>query len=167
MQQLKVYGDTCTLADNPSDPVELAALGALFGDPRIKLLTSHLVNAEATNTPDDSKRNKLDSDHRAREKVPHDEKLLGFDSYGDCRTWISWPLISDVQDEQLRGEIMNQGIKLMDAQHIAQAEYNKCDVFLTCDNRIIKRRQRLEQRLDLSIMRPSELLSELKSGKFG
>jgi hypothetical protein len=167
MQPLKVYGDTCTLIDNPSDPVESEALKKLVGDPRVRLFTSNIVSTEATNTRDEVKRNVLVTDHEAREKVPQDEKLLGFNSYGDSRTWICSPMISDIQDEALHAEIMNEGIKLMDGKHLTQAASNKCDIFLTCDNPVIRRRQWLEQRLSLRVMRPSELLNELESGKHG
>jgi hypothetical protein len=127
------------------------------------VFTSNIVNYEATNTRDETKRNTLVKDHKTREKVAQDEKLLGFHSYGDRLTWISYPMLSDVQDEKLHAEIMRQGIKLVDAKHLTQAACNKCDVFLTCDNGIIKRRQWLEQRLNLKIRLPSELLKELDS----
>ena len=68
----------------------------------MKFFTSNIVNYEATNTPDKAKRNTLVADHKAREKVAQDEKLLGFDSYGDRLTWISSPRISDVQRETAR-----------------------------------------------------------------
>jgi hypothetical protein len=161
MKQLNVYGDTNTLRENASDPVELAALEKLERDNRVKLFTSNIVNYEATNTADESKRNTLVEDHRAREKVAQDEKLHGFHSYGDSRTWITCPLLSDVQDEKLHAEVMKQGIKLIDAKHLTQAACNKCDVFLTCDNGIIRRRQWLEQRLNLRVLRPSELVKQL------
>ena len=162
MELLKVYGDTNTLRGNASNAVELAALKKLEGDDRVKFFTSNIVNYEATNTPDEAKRNTLVADHKAREKVAQDEKLLGFNSYGDRLTWISSPRISDVQDEKLHAEIMTQGIKLVDAKHLTQAACNKCDVFLTCDNGIIKRRQWLQQRLPkLKVRLPSELLIEL------
>lgn len=163
MKQLNVYGDTNTLRGNASDAVEVAALKKLEGDKRVKWFTSNIVNHEATSTPDEAKRSALVEDHKSREKVAKDEKLLGFHSYGDRLTWISYPMLSDVQDEKLHAEIMKQGIKLVDAKHLAQASCNKCDVFLTCDNGIIKRSEWLEPRLNLIILRPSELLKELNS----
>jgi hypothetical protein len=161
MKQLKVYGDTNTLRENASDTVELKALKKLDGDKRVKWVTSNIVHYEATNTPDETKRDALVADHETRQKVAKDEKLHGFQSYGDDRSWISYPLLSDVQDEKLHAEIMKQGIKQVDAKHLTQAACNKCDVFLTCDSKIIKHRQWLEQRLNLRILLPSEFVQQL------
>jgi hypothetical protein len=161
MKQLKVYGDTNTLRENASDVVELEALKKLDGDKRVKWFTSNIVHYEATNTRDETKRGALVTDHKTRQKVAKDEKLRGFQSYGDGRSWISYPLLSDVQDEELHAEIMKQSIKLIDAKHLTQAACNKCDVFLTCDSKIIKRRQWLEQRLNLRILLASELVKQL------
>jgi hypothetical protein len=157
-----IYGDTCTLEGNSSDPKEVEVLRKLRTDPCLKWVTSNIVNYEAINTPDEAKRNALLADHKTREKVAKDEKLRGFNSYGDARGWICYPLLSDVQDEDLHAELMKQGIRLVDAKHLTQAACNKCDVFLTCDNQIIRRREWLENRLpDLKILRPSELLKHL------
>jgi hypothetical protein len=165
MKQLKIYGDTNTLCENASDAAELAALEKLLGDERVRWFTSNIVHYEATNTPDEIKRSTLVADHKAREKVAKDEKLRGFQSYGDpSGGWICYPLLSDVQDEELHAEIMKQGIKPVDAKHLTQAACNDCDVFLTTDNKIIKRRAWLEQRLPkLKIRKPSELLNELNA----
>jgi predicted nucleic acid-binding protein len=160
-KQLNVYGDTNTLRGNVSDATEREALEKIVEDKSVKLFTSHLVNHEATNTPDKTKRNTLMEDHKSREKVAKDEKLLGFHSFGDRFTWICSPLISDVQDEALHEEIMRQGIKRIDAMHLTQAACNKCNIFLTGDGAIIRRRQWLEQRLGVRILRPSELVGEL------
>ena len=161
MKPLKVYGDTNTLRGNTSDAAEVEALEKLAGDKRLKWFTSNIVNYEIANTPNETKRNTLVADYKAREKVPQDEKLLGFNSYGDRLTWITSPMLSDVQDEKLYAEIMKQNIKSADAKHLTQAACNKCDVFLTCDNGIIKRCKPLEQQLSLRIMLPSELLQQL------
>src|SRR3974377_1725240 len=114
MKRLKVYGETNTLFGNASDPAELSALKQLTGDARVNLVTSNIVGYEAANTPDETKRDVLVADHKGREKIHMGEKLRGFQSYGDRSGWICYPLISDVQDEELHAEIMKQGIKLID-----------------------------------------------------
>ena len=83
------------------------------------------------------------------------------DTYGG---FVTYPLISDVQDETLRKELMARGLKQRDAEHLTQAVCNDCDVFLTRDEKsIIKpHRKWLQNRFPkLKIMRPSELLKLL------
>ena len=89
--------------------------------------------------------------------------ILRQDQYGGC---ISYPLVSDVQDEAIFRELENRGLGLHDAQHITQAISNNCDVFLTRDWKTIIRKHRpwIEQRFPtLKIFRPSELVTELKA----
>jgi hypothetical protein len=47
--------------------------------------------------------------------------------------FIGFSLISDVQDEKLRAELMERGLAQRDAEHITQAVCNNSDVFLTRD----------------------------------
>ena len=162
MKQLKIYGDTCTLTDNPSDAAELAALKKLYVDARVQFCTSNIVGQEATKTPDEVKRNTLVDDHKSRTKVANDERLGPAYAYGSGPHWAVTRPIYDVQDDALRAEIIENGIKFFDAGHITQAACNDIDVFLTTDNGIIKRRQWLEQRFPkLKFRRPTELINEL------
>jgi hypothetical protein len=81
------------------------------------------------------------------------------DQYGG---FVSSPLISDVQDEALRDELINRGLTRRDAEHITQAICNGCDVFLTRDEgTIIKPHgQWLESRFPgLKVWLPSQLLA--------
>jgi len=82
--------------------------------------------------------------------VPHDQKLLGFNIQISQYTCINSPIISDVQDEAIRAELM---------EHC-----NNCDVFLTRheDSIITPHRHWLEQKFPgLKIRLPSELIAEL------
>jgi hypothetical protein len=72
--------------------------------------------------------------------------LLGFNIQISQYTYFNSPIISDVQDEAIRAELMKRGLKQRDAEHITQAVCNNCDVFLTRDKGIRKRRDWLEQR---------------------
>jgi predicted nucleic acid-binding protein len=56
------------------------------------------------------------------------------DPYGG---FITYPLISDSQNETLRDELIQHGLEPRDAEHLAQAVSNDCDVFLTRDERMI------------------------------
>ena len=157
---VKVYGDTNTLPDNTRDPDELAALERLRLDRRVAWFTSHLVHHEAAKTPDEGKRSRLVGQHADRQPVPKDAKLLGFRVQIDRYTCLNSPMISDVQDETVRAELMTRGLEQRDAEHITQAVCNDCDVFLTRDSRTIIKRHRpwLEQRFPNLIVRlPSEL----------
>jgi hypothetical protein len=166
-KQLKVYGDTNTLRDNADDPAEVVALKKLAADSRLEWWKSNIVDIEVNKTRDETKRNSLSQDSASREKVKHNENLLP----AQMRVYSSSPVLvfsrplSEVFDPSLQAEIMQQGIKRVDAQHLTQAGCNDIDVFLTTDNGIIKKRAWLEQRLKRKIRLPSELVEELTDPK--
>ena len=169
---MKIYCDTDTLPHNirhvdRKSQGELAALQQLAE--KNLMFGSRAVLRELMNTTKQTLRNYLIVDYEALEPIPKDEKLLGFymqtDQYGGC---ITNPMISDVQDERLREELTQHGLKLRDAEHITQAVCNGCDVFLTRDEHTIINRHRawLETRFPtLKVRLPSELLVELGEGK--
>jgi hypothetical protein len=71
--------------------------------------------------------------------LPKDEKFYGTarlvtDPYGG---FIDNPIVSDVQDERLRGQLNKHGLTLRDAEHITQAVCNHCDIFMTRDEETI------------------------------
>ncbi len=148
-----------------SECAELVALKQLAE--KYSMFGSRVVLRELMNTTKQTQRDYLIVDYQALEPIPKDEKLLGFhtqaDQYGG---FITNPLISDVQDERLREELTQHGLKLRDAEHITQAVCNGCDVFLTRDERTIINPHRvwLETRFPtLKVRLPSELLEELAS----
>jgi hypothetical protein len=172
-RNLKIYCDTSVLPENirgadlksqkESNAVEELQKLGIFD-----MHGSHLIRYEVMNTKDESKRNQLLAEQAALNPIPYDEKLLGIqttttDLYGG---FVSYPMISDVQDEAIRAELIERGLELKDAEHITQAVCNKCDVFLTRDeNTIINpHREWLHQRFpNLKIMLPSELLAAQKA----
>jgi predicted nucleic acid-binding protein len=163
---LRIYCDTSALRHNISrhndekSQRELAALTQLLG--KYPMFGSHVVRYEAEKTKDEIRRGYLIIDAEALQNVPNDQKLLGFNIQISQYTCINSPIISDVQDEAIRAELMERKLKLRDAEHITQAVCNNCDVFLTCDKGILKRRDRLEQRFPgLKIRLPSELVADL------
>ena len=166
--QLKIYCDTNTLPNNirhadQKSQRELAALKQLAE--KYLMFGSLVVLRELMNTTEQNQRNSLIVDYKALEPIPKDQRLLGFHTqthqYGG---FVSYPLISDVQDEALRKELTRRGLDLRDAEHITQAVCNGCDVFLTRDEKIITRhRAWLETRFPtLKVRLPSELLGELQ-----
>ncbi len=167
---MKIYCDTSTLPHNirhadQKSQRELAALKQLAE--KYLMFGSRAVLRELMNTPEQNQRNNLIVDYKALAPIPKDEKVHGFhtqiDQYGGS---VSYPLVSDVQDETLRTELMQRGLDRPDAEHITQAICNDCDVFLTRDEKTIIKphREWLETRFPtLKIRRPSELLKELET----
>jgi hypothetical protein len=164
---MRIYVDTSALPANirrhsdAKSQEDLAAYEELAR--RFPMLVSHIARYEAEKTTDEIQRGFLIADIKGLEPVQRDEKLLGFnyveDPYGG---FVTHPLISDVQDETIRQELMSRGLKQRDAEHITQAVSNDCDVFLTRDEKsIIKpHREWLQNRFPkLKIMRPVELHS--------
>lgn len=162
--QLKIYCDTDTLPHNIRDEksqAELAALRKLAGYPKFR---SGVVFREVMNTIDKGRRGNLLHDYNALEPIPKDERVHGFHTQPDQHGgFVSYPLVSDVQNEVLCEELVRRGLKQRDAEHITQAVCNGFDVFLTRDVRTIIKRHRtwLEARFPtLKIRLPSELLEE-------
>jgi hypothetical protein len=161
---LKIYCDTNTLRHNiRDDPEELEALDQL--QKKCSMFGSHLAHYEAMKTSDQTLREALIIDYNALEKVSKDIRVLGFNTvYDQYGGFVGSPLISDVQDETLRDDLIKRGLEPRDAEHITQAVCNDCDVFLTLDVKtIIKPHgQWLEQRFSqLKVWRPSELLKSV------
>jgi hypothetical protein len=139
--EMRIYVDTSALPNNirhsdPKSQADLAAYNQLAE--RFQMLGSHLVHYEAERTKDETRRNSLLIDIEGLEPVRKDEKLLGFNSVQTDRYgFVTYPLISDVQDERLRQELMDRGLDQRDAEHITQAVCNDCDVLLTRDEKSI------------------------------
>jgi hypothetical protein len=166
---MRIDRDTSTLLNNIRDPdpeiqrKERAAIERLAE--RCSMFGSHIVRYEPTNTKKETRRNELIIDYQELERVPNDEKLLGYntvtDQYGG---FCCSPLISDVQDEALRDELVKHGLGQRDAEHITQAVCNDCDVFLTLDMKTIinPHGHWLKKRFPkLHVLRPSQLLEVL------
>ena len=68
------------------------------------------------------------------------------------------PIVSDVQDEGVYGELRCLGLDHRDAQHVAQAISSKCDVFLTRDDAtILNCTAAIEARFPIRLRKPSDL----------
>ncbi len=163
---LKIYCDTSALPHNirntdPKSAGELAAIKQLAEE--YSMFGSHLVNYEAAKTENGVQRDHLIVDCKTLVPIPKDEKLLGFNTQFDWYGgFICSPIISDVQDEALRKELIDHGLGQRDAEHIVQAVCNDCDVFLTRDEGsiITPHRQWLEAQFPkLKVRLPSELLA--------
>jgi hypothetical protein len=176
-----IYCDTNTLWNNikrhdePKTQRELDALQRLLDLRRaskIQMVRSRVALRELERTNQSEQMIRLRADYEALDPVPMDEKVHGFHSQFDERGGGAYPVVSDVQDEALRDELVQRGLVKInkgredrsDAEHITQAVANACDVFLTRDENTIIRPHRpwLESRFpQLKIRLPSELASEL------
>jgi hypothetical protein len=58
-------------------------------------------------------------------------------------------------------QITLQGIQVLDAAHLACAEGGQAEVFLTCDDAVVRRAPRL--RLALRVLNPVAYLQEVKA----
>ncbi|MBN1993308.1 MAG: PIN domain-containing protein [Anaerolineae bacterium] len=81
------------------------------------------------------------------------------------RAWVN-RVAAFAADRQLVNEEIRQradtleqdGLKPLDALHIACAETVKADYFVTCDDRFINRYRRLQQGTELIVCNPTELV---------
>ena len=138
---MKIYCDTNTLFNNINEQKERVALERLLACHRagsIVMYRSRVVLRELMSTRCISQQQKLVADYESLPQIPDDEKLLGFsyhnDQYGGS---FAFPLISDVQSEEIYSEIRKKRLEDRDAEHITQAICNECDIFLTRDYRTI------------------------------
>lgn len=86
---------------------------------------------------------------------PFDRKRRDIQSFLDANTKI---FVSDQQDPAVRKlatDIMDTGLHLMDACHIACAIIAECDVFLSTDKRVLK-----YQPTNIRILNPATFLIE-------
>jgi hypothetical protein len=63
--------------------------------------------------------------------------------------------------QERASQIAHQGIPALDAAHLASAEAGRADVFLTCDDVVLRRAQRLG--LALRVMNPVAYLNEVST----
>lgn len=177
---MTVYCDTNSLLTNARDaPQEMQALADLLTEHQsgsIVMYRSRVVLREVGKTKSETIKEQLLQDYNNLPNVPLDEKVLGVDTYTDrLGGTIINPIVSDVQDEQVLDLLIRQGIggrktgqKAWDAEHIAQAVANHCDVFLTRDIKTIIRPHRkwLEAQFpNFKVRLPTELLAELRPQK--
>lgn len=91
---------------------------------------------------------------------PFERKRLDIQSFIDKHTKV---FVSENQDKAVReqaAKIMETGIRLMDACHIACAMLSQCDVFLSTDKRVLK-----YQSETIRIMNPVMFVMERSGGE--
>ena len=63
--------------------------------------------------------------------------------------------------EKRAASFVKQGVKAMDALHLACAEFAKVDFFCTCDARFLTRAKMIEN-LEVTVLSPLELIQEVE-----
>jgi predicted nucleic acid-binding protein len=135
---LRVYFDVSCL-NRPYDDqaqqrirLEAEAVFLISARTDCQIIGSDVVQFEIEQTPDPDRREQVAGLSRvARETVYMDDRTLR-------RAW----------------EIQSLGIPGVDAFHLACAEQGRVDVFLTTDDRLIRRAKRLEDRLNVRVENP-------------
>jgi hypothetical protein len=144
---------------------EATAINELRG--LFPLLASNIAEIEVRATGNPERRDQLIIEIGECTRLTKRERLLGFNTVFDQHGgFVTSPILSDVQDDTLREELVAGGLTRRDAEQIVQAVANECDVFLTRDERTIVKphRQWLESRFPgLRIRLPSEFLAEVKA----
>lgn len=162
---MKIYCDTDTLFSNVREaPTERAALERLLVDHRagkIVMCCSQVNRLEVANTKEQETRDKLEADYMALDPVAKEESVSGFQIIpGPTGSFTSDP-VSDLNSPVYK-ECRTRGLRERDTLHILRAVENACDVFLTRDGGIRRRRDWLEKRFSgLKIRLPSQLVAEL------
>jgi hypothetical protein len=125
---------------------------------RIELVTSEVHRRETSRVP--AKHRQPFDENPARfpqATFVEDHALLGFNNmdlgqYG----FISYPLI---EDDPISRTLRQIGLSREDAHHLMLAIRSSCDLFLTCDKKIIHRHRAIEAAYAISVMKPSKVVA--------
>jgi predicted nucleic acid-binding protein len=72
-------------------------------------------------------------------------------------------VVIDDLTRSLANQLTADGIKPLDAAHLAFAELSRCEYFLTCDDRLLRMAGR--SNLNIKVRNPIEYLAELTHGR--
>jgi hypothetical protein len=110
---LKIYCESSTLPENIRGAdaksqrelnavreLQVLGIGAMFG--------SRIVYYEVMKTKDESRRNQLLVEQAACKQIPKDERPLGSQIVTDHGGFVDSPLVSDVQNEDIRAKLITR-----------------------------------------------------------
>lgn len=146
--QYRIYLDACCL-NRPFDDqmqsriyVEAQAVMTILSQCQSenwKLINSSALISELNQTPD-------------LERLQNVKKLLLI---------AKIKVINSVFIENRATELQKLGFSSYDATHIASAERSKADIFLTTDDRLLKKSQKYSQLINVKINNPVQWLAEV------
>lgn len=140
-QNYRIYLDACCLNrpfDDQSQPriaLEAQAILTILSQcesAQWRLITSAALDAELEQTPD-------------RERLGNVRLMLAI---------AKIKVVSSQALEERSRELQKMGFTAYDAAHIASAERGRADVFLSTDDRLIKRAKRYAQLIQVSVENP-------------
>ncbi len=161
---VKAYLDASVVIAYGKDdlPAETTALRELLKHHEAG--TVHLVTSEVTRKELDEYEGEqlnVDAIYALLDKVPYItvQELKGINTYFNQWTCINSPMI---EDEPVFKTIRQLGFEYKDAHHSMVAIRGKCDVLLTTDGRtMLNRKQEIESRYPIKLMKPSELAARV------
>lgn len=149
---MKIYLDVCCLNrpfdDLSHDRIRLEAEAILIIFQRMKLykdlwLSSDLVNFEVNRIPDTVR----------KETINHQ------------LTKVSKKLKLDSISKQYADELLKYGFSPMDALHLAIAETNECEIFLSTDDFILRKSNAVIPPLRMRVLNPAIWIMELNDNE--
>ena len=145
---MRIYLDVCCL-NRPFDDhvqgrvaIEAAAIETLLemiDSEQLADYSSQMAQVEIGRITDPDRRRRVTS------LLPPDERIM--------------PLSDDLLDEA--DELVRSGFGLADAVHLTAARLWKADIFVTVDDKLIKRASRLADRFGVRVVNPVVLAEEL------
>ena len=150
---MKIYLDTCCLSRPFNDQVQLRirreteAVEKIFDafiDGRWTWIISEALTYEVNNNPDWIQRDRM----KSQMDIANENVLTG--------------AIEKVRSNDL--EVL--GFKRLDAWHLACAESGNVDVFLTTDDRLLRRAHRIRSELRVRVENPYEWLQETAEDEY-
>lgn len=83
------------------------------------------------------------------------------DRRAEIARWALQAVVNNAIDEWVSGlaqELTSAGCKVLDAAHLACAEFSACDYFLTCDDQLLRQARRLN--VSIRVKNPTKFIKE-------
>ena len=142
--------------DTPAESNSLDRLLVAYENGKVDLVTSEVTHNEIKTYQ--GPRQPYERTFRLLKKVSmvRWDELLGMNSFGDRYTWITSPMI---QNNPMYDKLLALGLETVDAQHLFVAAKSACEVFLTCDKRILARRDAIKTLCGVTVQKPSDFVA--------
>jgi predicted nucleic acid-binding protein len=142
--------------DTPAESDSLDRLLVAYEEGKVDLVTSEVTHNEIKTYQ--GPRQPYERIFRLLNKVPivRWDELLGINTQVDKHTMINTPMI---QNDPIYDKLLALGVETVDAQHVFVAAKSACEVFLTCDKRVLARRDAIKALCGVTVQKPSEFVA--------